>query len=66
MFKIMLLIVFAAIVISLFRALYFLISETEPSHRIVNALAMRVLLSLLLVGLLLYGLFSGQLHPHGF
>jgi hypothetical protein len=65
MFKLLLLAVFAAIVISLFRALYFLVSETKPSHHIVNALAVRVLLSVLLVGLLLIGFFSGQLQPHG-
>ncbi|MEH6651552.1 MAG: twin transmembrane helix small protein [Motiliproteus sp.] len=73
MLKILLLIVFVAIVISLLAALYFLISapqydQTEQNdlpeqtdHRTVNALAVRVLLSLLLVGLLLFGLFSGQL-----
>ncbi|MEH6473991.1 MAG: twin transmembrane helix small protein [Halopseudomonas sp.] len=61
MFKLLLLIVFGAIVVSLFTALYFLITDSGSSQRTVNSLAVRVLLSLLLVGLLVYGFYSGQL-----
>ncbi|WP_421863485.1 DUF2909 domain-containing protein [Motiliproteus sp.] len=65
MFKLLLLFVFAAIVASLMAALYFLISDRADSHRTVNALGLRVALSLLLVALLLIGFFTGQLQPHG-
>lgn len=61
MFKLVLLIVFAGIVISLFSALYFLIKDTGSSQRTVNTLALRVALSLLLVGLLLFGFYSDQI-----
>lgn len=65
MLKLLLLIVFAAIIISLLRAFYFLITKTEPGHKVVNALIVRVVLSLLLVSLLLFGFFTGQLQPYG-
>ena len=66
MFKLLLLVIFIAILVSLFAALYFLIQDRSASHRTVNALGIRVALSLVLVALLLFGLFSGQLQPHGF
>lgn len=55
MFKLLLLIVFVGIVISLFTALYFLIKDSGSSQRTVNTLALRAILSLALVGLLLLG-----------
>ncbi|RDE24520.1 DUF2909 domain-containing protein [Motiliproteus coralliicola] len=65
MFKLLLLLVFAAIVASLMAALYFLIFDRADSHRTVNSLGLRVALSLLLVVLLLIGFYTGQLQPHG-
>jgi hypothetical protein len=61
MFKLLLLIVFGGIVFSLFTALYFLIKDSGSSQRTVNALAVRVALSLVLVGLLLFGLYGDRL-----
>lgn len=61
MFKLLLLIVFGGIVISLFTALYFLIKDSGSSQRTVNTLAVRVALSLVLVGLLLFGIYSDLL-----
>lgn len=65
MFKLLVLLVFVAIVISLMAALYFLMFDRTESHRTVNALGIRVALSLLLVILLLVGFYTGQLQPHG-
>jgi heme/copper-type cytochrome/quinol oxidase subunit 1 len=61
MFKLLLLTVFGGIVLSLFTALYFLIKDTGSSQRTVNALLVRVALSLVLVGLLLFGLYGDLL-----
>ncbi len=58
MFKLLLLMVFGGILISLFTALYFLIADSGSRQRMVNTLAVRVALSLLLVGLLLFGYYS--------
>lgn len=65
-FKLLVLVLFAAVVASLFSALYFLL--TDPSHRqrTLNALALRVLFSVLLIATLLIGFYTGHLHPHGY
>ncbi|WP_210396986.1 twin transmembrane helix small protein [Motiliproteus sediminis] len=64
-FKLLVLVLFAAVVISLFAALYFLITDSSRRQRTVNALALRVLFSLLLIATLLIGFYTGHLQPHG-
>lgn len=61
MFKSLLLIVFLLAVISLFSGLSFLIKDKGDSHRIINALYLRVFFCALLFVLMVYGFFSGQL-----
>jgi len=61
MIKIMIVILLLAIVISLFSSLFFLVREQGKSFRTVHALALRVILAILLVGLVIYALNTGQL-----
>ena len=62
--KLILLLLFAAVVVSLFAGLFFLIHDLGKSHRTVNALFFRVAFSALIIAVLLYGLYSGELLPH--
>jgi hypothetical protein len=59
-------ILFVALVISLFTSLTFLLKEqTTKNHKnsrsIFNALTVRLILTSLLIGLLFYGVYTGQL-----
>jgi hypothetical protein len=54
-------ILFAAVLTSLFAGLYFLLKDRGQSQRTVNALFFRVGFSALLLLLVLYGLYSGQI-----
>lgn len=62
--KFLLLILFAAVVLSLFSGLFFLIKDQGNSHRTVNSLFFRVTFSVLLIVVLLYGFYSGEITPH--
>ena len=64
-FKLLVLLLFAAVVVSLFAALYFLMTDAPQRQRTVNALALRVLFSILLIATLLIGFYTGHLQPHG-
>ncbi|MFY0678111.1 MAG: twin transmembrane helix small protein [Neptuniibacter sp.] len=62
--KLLLLILFAAVVISLFCGLFFLIRDQGKSHRTVNSLFFRVAFSVLIILVLIYGFYTGELRPH--
>lgn len=62
--KIIVLFLFSAVVISLFSSLFFLIKDQGQSHRTVNALFFRVAFSALIIVVLLYGFYTGELMPH--
>ncbi|MGH1460885.1 MAG: twin transmembrane helix small protein [Neptuniibacter sp.] len=62
--KLLLLILFAAVVISLFCGLFFLIRDQGHSHRTVNSLFFRVAFSALIIVVLIYGFYTGELKPH--
>lgn len=56
------LIVFIALVISLVSAFYFLVKDQGgPSRRLLHSLGIRVTLAILLIGLIGYGMMTGQL-----
>lgn len=63
--KAIIVILFIGLVISLFSGLAFLFKDREeeqqPRSRLWNALSLRLLLTGLLVALLIYGVFTGQL-----
>jgi hypothetical protein len=64
MIKFLLLLLFIGAVISLFGGLFFLVRDSGSSRRIVYSLYLRVLFCVLLLVLLVYGFFSGQLVSH--
>ena len=54
-----------AIIISLFSGLYFLVKDKGQTKRTVNALTVRITLSLVAFILLIIAAFTGLISPHG-
>jgi hypothetical protein len=67
MFKIPVVLVMVFIVFSLGQGMYYLAKDDgeEDKTRVVRALTVRIVLSLILFGLLMLGYFTGVLQPHG-
>jgi hypothetical protein len=67
MFKIPVVLVMVFIVFSLGQGMYYLAKDDgeEDKTRVVRALTVRIVLSLILFGLLMLGYFTGFLQPHG-
>ncbi|WP_404366366.1 twin transmembrane helix small protein [Marinobacter sp.] len=61
MLKVIIVILLLAVIVSLFTGLVFLIRDGSRSTRVVNSLAVRVGLSLLLLGIILVALWHGDL-----
>ena len=61
MLKIAIVILLFAVIVSLFSGLFFLIHDGGKTRRVVNTLAVRVALSVLLIALLLIALWSGSI-----
>lgn len=62
--KLLLLVLFAAVVLSLFSGLFFLIKDQGKTQRTVNSLFFRVAFSVLIILVLIYGFYTGELTPH--
>ncbi|TDJ48435.1 MAG: DUF2909 domain-containing protein [Gammaproteobacteria bacterium] len=65
MIKALIIIVFVAILISLGRGFTGLMSAERGSQKVVNALTVRIVLSVLLFILLFVAWSTGQIQPHG-
>lgn len=63
--KVMILLLLAAIVVSLFSGLFFLNRDEGDSRRTLRALTLRISLSVLLFVLLLAAYMAGLIQPHG-
>ncbi|WP_166268678.1 twin transmembrane helix small protein [Marinobacter caseinilyticus] len=61
MLKVAIVILMLAVIVSLFSGLVFLIKDGGKTQRVVNSLAVRVCLSLLLLALILVALWHGDL-----
>jgi branched-subunit amino acid transport protein AzlD len=61
MLKIAIVILLLAVIVSLFSGLFFLIRDRGKTHRVVNSLAVRVSLSVLLLVVVLIALWTGNL-----
>ncbi|MCT7361147.1 DUF2909 domain-containing protein [Thalassolituus pacificus] len=61
MLKLAILLLFAAMLISLLAAAGFLVRDGSQSQRLLTSLTWRVSLALVLLVLLVYGFYSGQL-----
>ncbi|MGN8274719.1 twin transmembrane helix small protein [Pseudomonas sp. SMN5] len=64
MLKAAIVLMLIATVVSLFGGLFFLVKDGRESNRLVIALAVRVSLAAVTVGLIAWGFFSGQLVSH--
>ena len=65
MFKLLIVILFFAVVGVLFSGLYFLMKDRSSEKRVVKALAWRVGLAAALIALVAIGIATGLLEPHG-
>ncbi len=59
--KIAIIILFVMLLISLFTSLSFLVKDQGGTSRTWHALSIRLVIASLLMGLLIYGVFTGQL-----
>jgi len=64
MYKLLLVVLFIAAVISLFAGLFFILRDRGHSSRTVRSLGWRVLFCALLLAVLLFGLYSGLITPN--
>ena len=64
LFKAVLVIVFLAVIFELSRALYFMMMDRTDDNRTVWALTRRIGLSILLIGMVAFGIWMGWLQPH--
>jgi Protein of unknown function (DUF2909) len=61
--KILLVILLCMVLLSLFSGLYFMYKDKGKSRRVVNALTIRIGLSMLIIAIVIFGYFSGMLPP---
>ncbi len=64
-YQAVLVIVFLVVIFELGQALYFMMTDRSGSNRTAWALTRRVLFSALLIVLIIVGIATGLLHPHG-
>jgi succinate dehydrogenase/fumarate reductase cytochrome b subunit len=62
---ILVLILFAAIIYNLGAGLYFMMTDKGRSDRTLKALTRRIALSVLLIVLVIVGIWTGIIRPHG-
>ncbi len=63
--KILIFITLLVVLVSLFRGLFFLVKDQGKSKRTVNALTIRVIAAAVLIILIVIGIQTGALQPHG-
>ena len=64
-YKAVLVIVYLVVIFELGQALYFMMTDRKDTGRTVWALTRRVAFSVLLIALIVIGIVTGVLHPHG-
>jgi predicted acyltransferase len=65
LYKAILVVVFLIVIFELGQALYFMMTDRSGSNRTVWALTRRVIFSAVLFLLIVIGIVTGVLHPHG-
>jgi cytochrome bd-type quinol oxidase subunit 2 len=63
--RVVIVVIFIAIVYNLGAALYYMMKDKGDGKRMVWALTRRVALSVLLIGLVALGIWTGYITPHG-
>jgi hypothetical protein len=61
--KILLVVLLGLVLLSLFSGLFFMYKDKGKSRRVVNALTIRIGLSMLIIAIVIFGYFSGMLPP---
>lgn len=64
-YKAVLIVVFLVVIFELGRALFFMMTDRDDDGRTVWALTRRVIFAALLIVLIIIGIKTGILHPHG-
>ncbi len=64
-YKIALVVVLLVVIFNLGQALYFMMTDKDDDRRTVWALTRRIGLSLVLIAMVILGIWTGWLHPHG-
>lgn len=59
--KVVIVLLFIALVVSLFSGYIFLLKDKGTTYRTWNSLSVRLILAALLMGFLIYGVYTGQL-----
>ena len=63
--KILIVCALIAILVSLASGMFFLVKDKGQTERTARALTVRIVLSVSLFGLLMLGIFTGHIKPHG-
>jgi hypothetical protein len=63
-YKVALVVMLFVVIFSLGQALYFMMTDKDDDKRTVWALTRRIGLSLVLIGMVAFGIWMGWLHPH--
>lgn len=63
---IVVLVILGIIVVSLFSGMYYMLHDKGNSTRMLKALTVRIVISLILFAILMIGYWAGWIHPHGF
>lgn len=64
-YKYAVVVVLLVVIFSLGQALYFMMTDKHDDKRMAWALTRRIALSLLLIGMVVFGIWMGWLQPHG-
>lgn len=64
MLKALIILLMLAVIVSLFSGLFFLIKDGGKTNRVVNSLAVRVILSVLLLVVIILSIWQGSLTLH--
>ena len=62
--KLVLIIILLAVLVSLGSGLWFLAKDDQGTARVLSALKIRVFLSAVLIGFLIFGYYQGWISPH--
>jgi ABC-type molybdate transport system permease subunit len=63
--KLVLIAILLAVIVSLASGLWFLAKDDQGSSRVLTALKIRLVLSAILIGFLIFGYFQGWISPNG-
>ena len=63
-FKVIVVVLLLVVIFSLAQALYYMMTDKGNDDRMVWALTRRIALSVVVIGIVVFGIWMGWLHPH--